>query len=302
MFPNNVRALIVDGVLDPIAWSTGRGNEANTLPFSTRLHSDIGAQATLDEFFRLCDAGGPNCAFSGDAAGRFAALADRLLDEPLVVTLPDGSQFVFGYSALISSTLGAMYDSLSWPDFAQFLATIESSANQAQLGAQAMKFLTRPAYIAKRGFPQYPNFVEGFPAVACADSVNPDSYAAWSAAGAAADTANGYFGRNWTWASAICAEWPLSDTDRYLGPFNHNTSNPVLVVGNLFDPATPYHGAQVVDDLLPNSALLTVHGWGHTSLFLSQCADTAIAAYLLNVTTPAPGTVCEQDIVPFANP
>jgi hypothetical protein len=56
MFPGNVRALIVDGVLDPIAWTTGSG-DASTVPFSTRLHSDIGAQATLEEFFRLCDAG-----------------------------------------------------------------------------------------------------------------------------------------------------------------------------------------------------------------------------------------------------
>src|SRR3954469_13696752 len=42
MFPAKVRAVVVDGVLDPIAWSTGRGGEAATLPFSTRLHSDAG--------------------------------------------------------------------------------------------------------------------------------------------------------------------------------------------------------------------------------------------------------------------
>ena len=57
LFPDRVRALVVDGVLDPIAWTTGSGNQGSTLPFSTRLHSDIGAQATLDEFFRLCDTG-----------------------------------------------------------------------------------------------------------------------------------------------------------------------------------------------------------------------------------------------------
>ena len=82
MFPDRVRALVVDGVLDPIAWSTGRGGEAATLPFSTRLHSDVGAQATLNEFFRLCDAGGSRCAFSGGAAARYAALAQRLLQHP----------------------------------------------------------------------------------------------------------------------------------------------------------------------------------------------------------------------------
>ncbi len=52
-------------------------------------------------------------------------------------------------------------------------------------------------------------------------------------------------------------------------------------------------------DLLPNSSLLTVAGWGHTSLFLSACADDAVNAYLLDGTTPPEGTVCTQDIGPF---
>ena len=110
------------------------------------------------------------------------------------------------------------------------LADLESRAVPARLGARLQRFMERPAYISKRGFPRYPNFIEPFPAVACADSDNPDSYAAWSAAGAAAD-ASGYFGRIWTWASSICAEWPRSDPDRYMGPFNQVTANPVLVVG-----------------------------------------------------------------------
>src|SRR5262245_65575087 len=42
MFPNNVRATIIDGVLDPIAWTTGTGN-GSTVPFSTRLRRQGGA-------------------------------------------------------------------------------------------------------------------------------------------------------------------------------------------------------------------------------------------------------------------
>jgi pimeloyl-ACP methyl ester carboxylesterase len=74
LFPSRVRALLVDGVPDPIAWSTGRGIEGYLVPFSTRLRSDAGAQATLQEFFRLCDAGGPRCAFSAWSIN--GALAD----------------------------------------------------------------------------------------------------------------------------------------------------------------------------------------------------------------------------------
>jgi pimeloyl-ACP methyl ester carboxylesterase len=302
LFPRNVRALVVDGVLDPIAWSTGVGSEATMVPFSTRLRSDAGARATLQEFFRLCDAAGPACAFSGNAASRFAALADRVKAHPIQVTFPDGSVFEVNYSILIAITLGALYDSLSWEDFAPLLADLESQAARARPGARLQAFLARPAYITKRGFPRYPNFLEGFPAVACADSNNPDSYAAWSTSGAAADAAFGYFGRIWTWASSICAEWPRGDRDRYVGPFNRLTAKPVLVVGNQFDPATRYEGAVTVAKLLPNSALLTLHGWGHTSLFLSRCIDDAVTRYLVRLAVPARGTVCEQDHVPFSGP
>jgi pimeloyl-ACP methyl ester carboxylesterase len=300
MFPDKVRAVVVDGVLDPIAWSTGRGGEAATLPFSTREHSDAGTQATLNEFFRLCDAGGDRCAFSGGAAVRYAALAQQLLAHPISVTFPDGTSGTLGYSDLISLTQGAMFDSSSWPDLAAMLADIEQQASAQQIGARAERFRGPWVYMAPRGFPHYRNFVENFAAIACADSNNPASYEDWWNAGIAADAATGYFGRPWTWASGICAAWDHTDANRYMGPFNNRTSNPVLVVGNQFDPATPYQDAVTVANLLPSSALLTVHGWGHTSLFLSSCADEAITRYLVDVTTPQPGTVCQQDVVPFS--
>src|SRR3954453_23772155 len=83
LFPDRVRAVVVDDVLDPIAWSTGRGIEGFLVPFPPGLDRDAGAMATLNEFFRLCDAGGPRCAFSGDAAGRFARLAGRVRKQPV---------------------------------------------------------------------------------------------------------------------------------------------------------------------------------------------------------------------------
>ena len=67
---------------------------------------------------------------------------------------------------------------------------------------------------------------------------------------------------------------------------NRTTANPVLVVGNLFDPATPYHGAVTVDRLLPRSRLLTLAGWGHTSLFASACIDAHVNRYLLTSRVP----------------
>ena len=298
LFPGRVRAVVVDGVLDPIAWTTGRGDEAETQPFSTRVRSDAGAQATLDEFFRLCDDAGPaGCAFAGDAALRFAALAERLRAEPIEITDPEtGETFPFTYADLIDVTLGAMFNSPSWPELAEFLSFVEAEAGPAALG-KALRAFT-PDGGREQPIP-YENFVEGFPGVICSDSINPDDHSYWSRAGIEADERFGYFGRAWTWVSSACAVWEGFDQDRYLGPFNRRTRNPLLVVGNRFDPATRYEGAQIVHDLMPGSSLLTVEGWGHTSTFLSLCADRAVSRYLLSRATPPEGTTCAQDVGPF---
>ena len=242
----------------------------------------------------------PRCAFSGWARDRYAALAQDLLAAPRLVTFPDGTQGVIDYSNLVSLTLGYLGFSPAWPELAQVLADIESAPGTNRVRAALQRYARPTGWESHRSFPHYFNGPEGGNAVLCTDSDNPDSYDAWMTAGAAADVTAPYFGRAWTWVSGICADWPFADADRYTGPFNRATANPVLVVGNQFDPATPYAGAQKVAATLPGARLLTLHAWGHTSGFLSSCADTAIERYLIAGTLPAVGTVCEQDEVPFA--
>jgi pimeloyl-ACP methyl ester carboxylesterase len=285
LFPARVRSVVIDGVLDPIAWTTGTPGTA-ALPFSTRLRSAHGSMVTLDEFFRLCDAAGPSCALAPNSEQKYFQLYNSLKAHPIDV----GNPLPYDESFLVGDTLGAMYDSPDWADFATFLADLRAAAPPAVLAAD------------RAGFARYDNFVEGFDGVACSDSVNPQSPSAWTKAAAQSRQEDGLFGPLWTWVSSVCAHWPGQDSDRYLGPFTHYTKDPVLVVGNLSDPATPYEGAQHAAQLLPNSRLLTVHGWGHTSLFLSQCATNKIATYLLTSHVPAAGTVCQQDVVPFTTP
>ena len=66
------------------------------------------------------------------------------------------------------------------------------------------------------------------------------------------------------------------------------------MIGNLYDPATRYQGAQLVAGLLPDSALLTVDVPGHTSLGASPCAGDLTGAYLLDPAQAATidGVVC----------
>ena len=198
------------------------------------------------------------------------------------------------YSDLIGISLGAMYDSLSWPDFAALLADLEAAA--ASPAAARRRAGRRSGCAARRALSELRRRLPGRRLLGQRQSARPRGLVG---AGAAAEAQFGYFGRLWTWASSPCAVWQGFDADRYLGPFNRTTANPVLVVGNRFDPATRYQGAQIVDDLLPSSRLLTVEGWGHTSILLSRCADEVVARYLLAGLTPAAGTTCAQDFGPF---
>jgi pimeloyl-ACP methyl ester carboxylesterase len=298
MFPSRVRAIVLDGVLDPVAWTTGAGTEGTRLPMSTRLRSDRGAQATLGEFFRLCDEAGSSCDFAPNSAARFEALVARLRQAPLVIGTPPDT-FTITYADVVATTLGALYAPVIWPDFAALLADTESQAAPGRLladfaGLRKSLGLAQPQE-------EYPNVVEGFPGVACSDSVNPRRFSAWPAAGRAADARNGYFGRAWTWITSPCAVWPATaGQDRYMGPWTKRTSSPVLVVGNYFDPATRYEGAVKASRLLPNSRLLSYAGWGHTAFFGGNyCIDSHVTRYLLTKQTPAAGTVCQPTFTPF---
>jgi TAP-like protein len=144
--------------------------------------------------------------------------------------------------------------------------------------------------------------LEGFAGVWCLDPVNPDHSSAWARAARRADRRDPYFGRQWIWIGSICAVWPGHDSDRYLGPFNRRTANDVLVVGTRFDPATRYQDAVSTSRILARGRLLTVEGYGHTSLFKSSCADRYVSRYLLTGRVPPKGTVCGIDEVPFGEP
>jgi pimeloyl-ACP methyl ester carboxylesterase len=321
LFPGRVRALTIDGVIDAQQWSTGRRGEAQRVPFTTRIDSAIGASATFGQFTKLCDKAGPDhCAFTvgGDAAAKFEKLANRLKTEPYQI--PDGP--LLDYSLLVDATLGVLYGPLDWQPFAEeiqavytgvFPSTLRTtSTSKVKAGAEAL--VRRAGESARWHVPGIPGLAaepadppvdSGFAAfisVACSDSVNPRSERAWAAAGAAQDRIAPYFGRDWTWAGEPCASWQLPGKGRYLGPYNKATSSPVLVIGNIYDPATPYSGARAAAAAIPGARLLTVNGYGHTALAApSACATSVFDAYTISGRLPRRGAVCGQDIAPFTD-
>ncbi len=103
----------------------------------------------------------------------------------------------------------------------------------------------------------------------------------------------------WLWAPCA-SNWPGHSDDRYTGPWNAETSVPILLIGTRYDPNTGYDNAVRSESLLGNAVLLTLDGYGHvSSTDPSTCIDQWRPRYLIDLQTPAPGTVCAADEQPF---
>ncbi|KAK6071006.1 nedd8-like protein [Seiridium cupressi] len=74
------------------------------------------------------------------------------------------------------------------------------------------------------------------------------------------------------------------------------TRNPILFVGNTWDPTTPASSARNMSASFEGSVMFEQHGFGHTTLEqTSACTSNIINEYFLNGKLPAPDTLCEVD-------
>jgi pimeloyl-ACP methyl ester carboxylesterase len=316
LFPKKVRAMVLDGNVDPVAWTNG-GKERTFLSTSLRLGSDKASAKTLNAFLTLCGrASTEQCAFSAGSASatraKWATLLHRLRQQPLTI---EGKTIT--YAALVAGMGGVLYTSQAepnppdgfpgWTAFATVLQTLwtssDTSAPVSVPEAAASSILnTAPG----SGGPSAAGPEQTYPgpeqalAVECSDSPNPRHPMVFRALDAISYARAGVIGPSWSWGDEPCASWPATAASRYVGPWDRPTANPVLVIGNTFDPATPYEGAVAMADDLARARLLTVDGYGHTALLNpSACAKTYESSYFVDGTLPPPGTVCQQDRQPF---
>ena len=292
LFPRKVRALVIDGVLDPKLWSSGRQIESDRLATA----------AEFKEFLRLCDEAADDCplAAPGGSEARYQALAAALREQPLVFD----ETFSYGYDFLVGDTTYAMYTPEFWGGPEGYAALFAALADAVlgdptaprQVASIRQAIRERLSQASPRETP-YDNGLDSFYGVLCADAEFPRTFGEFRAVGAYAE-AGSFFGPLWWWNNAPCATWPKAP-DRYAGPWTACTSAPVLIVGNYFDGVTGYDGAVASSKFLGNSRLLSYAGWGHTAFGRSGCTTDYITAYLLDGSLPPAGTVCPANPNPF---
>jgi pimeloyl-ACP methyl ester carboxylesterase len=293
LFPHSIRAMVLDGNVDPVAWAK-RGRLSTTM----RQGSDKASAGALRGFLKLCGLASTSaCAFSAGSPrltrDKWGALLRRVRRNPL--SRPQH----LTYADLATQMVNVLYAPQpgpgvqGWPASAQLLQQLWGATGARQGDALAR------ASASGRGR-RYSGPEQAL-AVQCSDSPNPRTAAAFRRIATAAFRRAREIGRAWAWGDEPCASWPAMAVDRYAGPWNRRTSSPVLVIGNTSDPATPYQNALAMSRYLARARLLTVEGYGHTALLNpSACANAYESAYLVRGSLPPPETVCRQDRLPFA--
>jgi hypothetical protein len=229
---------------------------------------------TLDGFLTLCGrTTTARCLFSAGSARATRAKYTALLRR-LPRSGPPGST---DYANVVGLVANGLYVAAEWGELGKQLQDLWTTGS---LGGPIPD--------------QFPG-VDGALAINCGDSPNP-APGAFQQAAARAYRRSGALGTLWTWATEPCATWPVTAADRYAGPWNHRTANPVMVVGNTVDPASPYHAAVALTRELGHARLLTVDGYGHGAR--SECTNRFTTRYLIKQILPPPNARCGS-VQPF---
>ena len=272
LFPTHIRALSLDGVIDPALTANGM-----------LLDQVVGFEKNLEAYVASCP-GRNSCQFatSGDPMGAIVGLLQQLDDHPLQVGNRQLTRSLAVYG--IGTPL---YDPSTWTDLDLGLSTAINQRNGRVL------LLLSDFYLGRNPDGTYTNETDANYAVNCLDHPVPTDVAAFDALQSSFTQASAAFGAAFQYSNLPCAYWPVKPQTRP-GPLTADGAPPILLVGGTNDPATPYTWAQGANREMSSSVLLTRQGDGHVSYDKSACAKTAEDDYLVNLTLPAANTVCSD--------
>lgn len=282
LFPDRVRAMVLDGVLDPIAFTTSAEAAAAT--------SDS-ADEVFEQFLALCEQAGQQiCALAGHGetvAARVGRVFEQAKQGPIPV--PSGAG-ALTYSDLVVTTFAALNDPSTWSDLAAGL-NAAADGDVSPMMADSVRWHSADVW----------TYLTTSAAIQCLDAPADRPIADWPQVIGDLTSESQFSAPVIGWPTwALCASgWPAADDDRYTGPWDAETA-PILLIGTRYDPASGHDGAVRAERLLGNAVLLTHQGYGHLSLLdPSACVDAVRTQYLEDLELPEPGTVCEADKKPF---
>ncbi|KAF7885335.1 uncharacterized protein EAF01_011400 [Botrytis porri] len=311
MYPDLVERMVSDGNVNYKEWST------NT--HTSFLHD---SEKIMSAFYHYCHLSGPTiCAFYSSAPSqistRLATLLSNLKTHPILVPPQDPSSLpeLITYSSLKRLISASLYRPiLLFPSLATVLQALETG--------NGIPFIDLTSTYGMREI-----FTCDCPHDSCSDLPSPiddddeDLEATADASAAIMCTDGGplphslstfqtyatYLIASAPAAGAVGVDFKLSCVGRtipakwrFTGPFEGNTSHPILYIANAADNVTPLVSARRNAEGFVGARVLVQDSYGHTSLSAgSGCTAGVVREYFQSGRLPEVGMVCKVERVPF---
>lgn len=272
-YPDRVRALILDGALDP-----------SLSVADISIQQAKGFDQSLEAFFADC-ARRTTCAFynGGDPRGAYDALRAGIDRKPLQRggrTLGP-TQFDIAVAAPLYMGRSA-YGSLA------------AELRAAERGDASGLLREFDVFLGRSGDGTYDTEWSAFLATSCLDGPVLDA-AATTALQARAAVEAPEFGAANVGLGYPCSYWPVPPVNPVPAPVTAPAAPPLVVIGTTGDPATPLAWAGGLARQLGPATLVTVEGTTHTALLDGgPCLEAMATRYLVELVPPAPGLRCAQ--------
>ena len=273
-FPWRVGRLVLDGAIDPSLTSA----------------QYVAGQA--EGFSRALKAYVKDCQSQSDCPLR-GSLQEGLDQIGLLVQRADAaplktkdSRRPLTQSLMVTGIAQALYSAQLWPSLTIGLTNALSGDGDGLL-------TLADTYLERDDKGHYGQTIDANPAIFCLDV--PETRTTTQIQTDAEELQRQYppLGGTIGWGALSCSQWPLKAV-MPRKKLSAEGAAPILVLGTVDDPATPYEWAQSLASQLSSGRLLTWEGTVHTAYHQgSDCIDTKVEAYLLNGTVPADGTRCK---------
>jgi pimeloyl-ACP methyl ester carboxylesterase len=272
-FPWRVGRMVLDGAVDP----------------SLELADYVAGQAQgfdrgFTDYLNWC-LDHARCPFRGtlaQARDQVGALVEGADHDPLST---DDPVRPLTQGLMATGIAQGLYSDSIWP-------TLNEALRDALSGDGAALLEMADTYNERSADGRYGPVLEANPSIFCLDHGENRDPAEISKAADALEQRYPPLGGFIGWGALGCSQWPIAPA---LEPqsLTADGAAPILVVGTVGDPATPYEWAQSLGSQLASGSLLTWEGSGHTAYGRGgRCIDDAVEAYLIAGTIPADGSRC----------
>jgi pimeloyl-ACP methyl ester carboxylesterase len=272
-FPDRVRALVLDGAVDPALDAT-----------AVQVEQAEGFERALDLFLRDC-ARDDACAFhnDGEPGDAYDRLRAAVGETPLATDDDDGRELngtLFDVAVLQYLYAGRG----SWSSLAGSLAAAAEGDGTSLLEVA-------DTYTGRSDDGEYSDTTDAFLAVGCADGPPVGGIEGLRVIEEAAAKAAPRVGRTVVNNSLACALWPVEAAPP--APLRARGAPPMLVLGTRNDPATPFVWARGLARQLEEGILVSAGGERHTAFNgANGCINRIVVRYLVDLDVPDDPTRC----------